>query len=100
MAATGTRELRTLPPRPLFEVLSSTRVVHEETTLQEERGDAVLTSVPVADHLFIVMECARPFAGGARADLEEVKEVVIGRGEERAMIRERRHDGIRLLIRV
>ena len=34
-------------------------------------------------YLFLVLECDRPSAGGARYSLEGIDEVVIGRGEER-----------------
>ena len=39
---------------------------------------------PVRSHLFVVLECDRPLAGGARYSLEGVEKVVIGRGRERS----------------
>jgi DNA-binding NtrC family response regulator len=47
-------------------------------------------------HLFLVMDCARPLAGGARWSLQGIDEVVVGRGPERAFARE----GRRLTVRV
>ncbi len=42
-------------------------------------------AVPRADHLFVIVEAARPIAGGARLRLDDVDEVVLGRGDERAI---------------
>lgn len=36
-------------------------------------------------HLFVVIECRRPLAGGARASLHGVERVTLGRGEVRAL---------------
>jgi transcriptional regulator with GAF, ATPase, and Fis domain len=36
-------------------------------------------------HLFVVMECRRPLAGGARASLQGVERVTFGRGEVRSL---------------
>jgi DNA-binding NtrC family response regulator len=41
-------------------------------------------------HLFLVMECMRPLAGGARFALSEVDEVLIGRAATRSVAREGR----------
>jgi transcriptional regulator of acetoin/glycerol metabolism len=46
--------------------------------------------------LFVVLECGRPLAGGARFLLEGVDEIVIGRGAAREAVRE----GRRLVLRV
>jgi transcriptional regulator with AAA-type ATPase domain len=76
---------------------------------QEPRSDAApetsedsLRNRPTAllavkDHLFVVIEGDRPLAGGARFSLDDVDEVVIGRGDRRAVSREER-DGVRRLI--
>jgi transcriptional regulator of acetoin/glycerol metabolism len=38
----------------------------------------------VAPHLFVVLECSRPSAGGSRHSLAHVQRVVVGRGARRA----------------
>jgi DNA-binding NtrC family response regulator len=48
--------------------------------------------------LYVVLECSRPSAGGARYDLGEVGEIVIGRGTERVV--ERDADGRRCTLRL
>ena len=49
-------------------------------------------------HLFVVMECRRPLAGGARASLHGVERVTFGRGDVRAL--EHGADGRSLEVRV
>jgi transcriptional regulator of acetoin/glycerol metabolism len=38
-------------------------------------------------HLFLVMECGRPFAGGARVSLDGIQEIAFGRASSRQFIR-------------
>jgi hypothetical protein len=57
-----------------------------------ERG-AVRQDQPASGtrpHLFLVMECMRPLAGGARFALSDLDEVVIGRSATRSVVREGR----------
>jgi len=42
---------------------------------------------PVEPHLFVVMECARPLAAGARFSLRDVDEIVVGRAPTRRAVR-------------
>jgi len=55
---------------------------------------------PVRPQLFVVMECDRPLSGGARYELTDVDEVLIGRGRERGFIRERVGRRVRLNLRL
>lgn len=55
-----------------------------------------LGSAPEA-HLFLVLECSRPLAGGASYALAGIDEVVLGRGPSRCASRETR-DGVRRLV--
>lgn len=50
--------------------------------------------------LFLVIECARPLAGGMRLALAGVDEIVIGRGDERAIEKTRQGDRTVLRVRV
>src|SRR5512147_540789 len=60
----------------------------------ETNSDTVRTSggassmrqsiVPVRPHLFIVLECDGPLAGGVRYELTDVDEIVSGRGRARS----------------
>jgi len=43
---------------------------------------------PRMAHLFVVLECDRPTAGGARYSLLGIDEVIVGRGSERCVSRE------------
>ena len=53
-------------------------------TLRDSPASTRDRPVPAEPHLFVVLECRRPLAGGARASLRDVDEVTLGRGEERA----------------
>ncbi len=55
---------------------------------------------PVHPHLFLVLECDRPTAGGARHSLLDVDRVVIGRGAERCHRRHRTDEAYLLELRV
>ncbi|HET9931600.1 MAG TPA: sigma 54-interacting transcriptional regulator [Polyangiaceae bacterium] len=54
--------------------------------------------IPLGTHLFLVLEAERPRAGGARYSLAETNEVVIGRGPDRTVRRDRSGSGTRLRI--
>jgi hypothetical protein len=56
--------------------------------------------VPVRPYLFVVLECDRPTAGGARYALTGIDEVLIGRGIERSIVRQRVNGVGRLELRV
>ncbi len=56
------------------------------------------TPARAVDHLFLVLEGARPLAGGARWSLEGVDEVRIRRGSTRGVVRE--HDGGRQVLSI
>jgi transcriptional regulator of acetoin/glycerol metabolism len=53
---------------------------------------------PATSHLFVVLECDRPAAGGARYSLGGVEEISIERGAERSVTRERSDLGCRLVV--
>jgi len=69
-------------------------------TLEDSPGSHRDSVTPVRPHLFIVLECDRPTSGGARYALEEVDEVVIGRGSERSGTRTRVGGVNRLVVRI
>jgi DNA-binding NtrC family response regulator len=72
----------------------------DSETFKDPQSSAAPQAVPVRPQLFVIMECDRPLAGGARHSLTGVDEVVIGRGTERIAIRET-VDGIsRLSLRI
>jgi len=50
--------------------------------------------------LLLIMESARPLARGARWSLDGVDEIVVGRGERRQAVRERRASGVTLRVSV
>jgi transcriptional regulator of acetoin/glycerol metabolism len=68
----------------------------DDTTFTEDARKKRADPATPAEHLFLVIECERPFAGGVRMSLEGVREVDLGRGAERAISRE----GDRLIVRV
>src|ERR1700690_1569018 len=54
----------------------------------EETGTARCGREPlVVPHLFLVLECGRPWAGGARHDLAGIDQILIGRGPKRSVSR-------------
>jgi DNA-binding NtrC family response regulator len=59
----------------------------DETTT--DAGHAARPRAPVpSTHLFLVIEAARPLAGGARSSLSQIDEVILGRGPRREVRRE------------
>ena len=56
-------------------------------TLEEPGQSQKVSVLPVRPHLFLVLECDRPWAGGARFEVSGLDEVVIGRGPKRAATR-------------
>jgi DNA-binding NtrC family response regulator len=66
----------------------------ERTTSSKRDADGLV----LHSMLYLVMECARPLAGGMRISLGKVDEVLLGRAEERGLERER--DGERVVLRV
>jgi len=61
--------------------------------LRGQRGVSAITRT----YLFVVLEGARPLAGGARFVLDAIDEIVVGRGSERRAAVETR-DGVRRLV--
>ena len=57
-------------------------------TSRDYRDSAPGAKASPQDHLFVLLECNRPLAGGARHAITDVDEIVIGRGGERAVRRE------------
>ncbi|HXN32157.1 MAG TPA: sigma-54-dependent Fis family transcriptional regulator, partial [Polyangiaceae bacterium] len=54
----------------------------------EETGTTRCGREPlVVPHLFLVLECGRPWAGGARHDLAGIDQILIGRGPKRSVSR-------------
>src|SRR5688500_4410968 len=72
----------------------------ELDTLQDSPSSDRSQTLSVRPYLFVVLECDRPTAGGARYGLEGITEVIFGRGPERSA--ERQHPGgvNRLVVRV
>jgi DNA-binding NtrC family response regulator len=67
----------------------------------QEIADANLGALsPLKPHLFLVLEGDRPASGGARYALDEVDEVIIGRGSGRRAQRELAGNRRRLSVRV
>jgi transcriptional regulator of acetoin/glycerol metabolism len=56
-------------------------------TLEETRGGPRARAQLALPHLFLVVECARPYAGGSRHDLAQIDEIAIGRGARRSAAR-------------
>src|SRR3954452_19098412 len=56
--------------------------------------------MPVHPYLFVVFECDRPGAGGARYALAGVDEVIVGRGPDRGVTRQMTGGLPRLIVRV
>ncbi|HKQ70739.1 MAG TPA: sigma 54-interacting transcriptional regulator [Polyangiaceae bacterium] len=64
-------------------------------TLRDGNPASQVAAMP-RSHLFVVVECDRPLAGGARYGLDRVDQILIGRGKERTATR-RLEGGIRRL---
>src|SRR5262245_37503766 len=71
-----------------------------ERTVQRGRGSGGEGATREADHLFLVLEGARPLGGGARWDLTEVDEVVVRRGSSRSAQRATEGGKRQLVIKV
>jgi hypothetical protein len=56
-------------------------------TVEETKGDGRERAHLTLPHLFLVLECERPWAGGTRHDLAQVDEITIGRGARRCAVR-------------
>jgi DNA-binding NtrC family response regulator len=52
-------------------------------TIRDDPTSRSSAEVPRLPHLFVVLECGRPLAGGASLRIEGVEEVVLGRGATR-----------------
>jgi len=52
-------------------------------TIRDDATSRPTVEAPKLPHLFVVLECARPLAGGACLRIEGVDEVVLGRGQAR-----------------
>ncbi len=70
----------------------------ERTTRRDGPDGAGGGSARAVDHLFLVVEGARPLGGGARWSLEGLDEVRVRRGSSRASARER--DGARRVLSI
>src|SRR5262245_39448432 len=57
-------------------------------TFEDAQSPGHPATARVCPYLFVVLECDRPVAGGARYALTGVDEVVIGRGSKRSATRE------------
>src|SRR6266542_1889254 len=69
-------------------------------TLEDALASYRSESLRPQPYLFLVLECDRPAAGGARYCLASIAEIVIGRGNERSSRRELSGGMSRLMIRV
>jgi hypothetical protein len=70
-------------------------MVGAPTSTQNIEPENHRAAVPTRPHLFVVLHCDRPRAGGSRHDLAELDVVFVGRGPERSARRTR--DGERRL---
>jgi MoxR-like ATPase len=69
-------------------------------TLADSTAGGGRSLVPVAPHLFVVLEADRPTSGGARYALDGIDEVTIGRASRRSARREDASGSRRLAVRV
>jgi transcriptional regulator of acetoin/glycerol metabolism len=72
-------------------------MVRLDQTSRDYRDAVRVANVSPQDYLFVLMECDRPLAGAARHAITDVDEVVIGRGDGRAVRRETK-DGVRRIV--
>ena len=72
-------------------------MVRLDQTSRDYRDATHAAKASPQDHLFLLLECNRPLAGGARHAITDVDEVVIGRGSARAVRRETK-PGVRRLV--
>ena len=72
-------------------------MVRSDQTSRDYRDAVRGANVSPQDHLFVLLECNRPLAGAARHAITDVDEVVIGRGDERAVRRETQR-GVRRIV--
>jgi len=72
-------------------------MVRLDQTSRDYRDATRAARASPQDHLFVLLECNRPLAGGARHAITDVDEVVIGRGSARAVRRETT-PGVRRLV--
>ncbi len=71
-----------------------------EDTFEDEGAASSRRLCPVLPHLFVVLECDNPMAGGARHALLGIDEVVIGRGTQRTATREMSAGVTRLFLKI
>src|SRR6266542_1124587 len=69
-------------------------------TLEDEAAASSRRVCPVLPHLFVLLECDDPTAGGARHSLLGIDEVVIGRSTHRVASRETSAGVTRLFLRI
>ena len=70
----------------------------EHDTVEDGRSARAMVGLARREFLFLMLEADRPGAGAARYELDDVDEVVIGRGMERSAIRRRVGESTRLTI--
>jgi transcriptional regulator of acetoin/glycerol metabolism len=75
-------------------------MVRLDQTSRDYRDAAGAAKVSPQDYLFVLLECNRPLAGAARHAITDVDEVVIGRGDGRAVRRETRNGARRIVLTV
>lgn len=80
--------------------MKSMKILESATDTFEDALPPRGSETPAQDHLFVVLECDRLSAGGARYALTGIDEVVIGRGQERSAIRTRSENVNQLTLRV
>lgn len=69
-------------------------------TFEDDAATHCSPSLPLKPYLFVVLECDRPTANGARLALDGVEHVLIGRGTERSTTSESDTGGRRLILRL
>jgi transcriptional regulator of acetoin/glycerol metabolism len=75
-------------------------MVQLDKTSRDYRDAAGAAKFSPQDHLFVLFECNRPLAGAARHAITDADEIVIGRGEHRAVSRETGHGVRRVMLTV
>jgi transcriptional regulator of acetoin/glycerol metabolism len=72
----------------------------DSETLREQHREGLPEGLQsLQPHLFLVLECERPEAGGARYSLRDVREVRLGRGESRVCQRDATEGTLQIEVR-
>jgi DNA-binding NtrC family response regulator len=70
----------------------------QDDTHEDDRAQRARSLRVGRDYLYVVLDCERPLAGGARYSLDQIDEVLIGRGREQRITRETADGRKRLVV--